>query len=206
MGMSGAGKTTLINLMLGLISNQSGEIRFDENDIRELDSTDLRSLFGYSPQLSVLFYMNIADNIAYSKPGATRDEIVRAARTACAHDFIMELPNGYETMVGEDGANLSEGQRQRLALARSVLRDSPILVLDESSAHVDLITERTIFRNIMALQDKTVILVSHRPSVLREADRIFSIAGGTVVDVGSFESYQEKLPPQELLKTMEFVH
>ncbi len=109
-------------------------------------------------------------------------------------------------MMGEDGANLSEGQRQRLALARSVLRDAPILMLDESSAHVDLITERTIYRNIMALEGKTVILVSHRPSVLREADRLISIAEGGVVDVGSFADYEKNLPHQELLKAMEFVH
>lgn len=206
MGMSGAGKTTLINLMLGLIHNQEGVISFDGVNIKDLNPEKLKSLFGYSPQLSVLFYMNIADNIAYSTPGANMDDIISAAKVACAHDFIMELPDGYQTMIGEDGANLSEGQRQRLALARSVLRAAPIIVLDESSAHVDLLTERKIFRNIMALPNKTVILVSHRPSVLREADRIFSISENQVIDVGSFKDYQNNVPHQELLKTMEFVH
>lgn len=206
MGMSGAGKTTLINLMLNLLSPTKGRITFDGVDIAEMDTTTLRNLFGYSPQLSVLFYMTIGENIAYSKPGATEDETINAAKVACAHDFIMALPDGYNTMMGEDGANLSEGQRQRLALARSVLRDAPILVLDESSAHVDLITERTIYKNIMALKDKTVILVSHRPSVLREADRLLSIAEGSLVDVGTFADYEKNLPHRELLKAMEFVH
>jgi ABC-type multidrug transport system fused ATPase/permease subunit len=178
----------------------------DGVDIAEIDPTSLRNLFGYSPQLSVLFYMTVAENIAYSNPGASREEIVAAAKIACAHDFIIALANGYDTMVGEDGANLSEGQRQRLALARSVVRNTPILVLDESSAHVDLITERLIYRNILALPEKTVIIVSHRPSVLREADRLFSIAGGVVLDVGSFDEYQHNLPHKELLKAMEFIH
>ncbi len=206
MGMSGAGKTTLINLLLGLIRHQEGEIRYDGINIKELNPEELKGLFGYSPQLSVLFHTSVADNIAYSNPTASRDEIISAAKVACAHDFVMELPEGYETIIGEDGANLSEGQRQRLALARSVLRAAPIIVLDESSAHVDLITERKIFRNIMGLPDKTVILVSHRPSVLREADRIFSISENQVIDVGSFTDYQSNMPHQELLKTMEFVH
>jgi ABC-type multidrug transport system fused ATPase/permease subunit len=206
MGMSGAGKTTLIHLMLGLISPKQGIVRFDGIDIAEMDSVTLRNLFGYSPQLSILFYMSVAENIAYSKPTATKDEIIEAAKVACAHDFIMALPQGYDTLVGEDGANISEGQRQRLALARSVLRDAPILVLDESSAHVDLLTERTIYQNIKSLPNKTVILVSHRPTVLREADRVFAITDGQVRDIGAFADYESSLGQKELLKTMEFVH
>jgi ABC-type multidrug transport system fused ATPase/permease subunit len=206
MGMSGVGKTTLINLMLGLLSPQRGVIKFDGIDISQINSVTLRNLFGYSPQLSVLFYMSVAENIGYSRTEATRAEIIEAAKISCSHDFIMTLPNGYDTIVGEDGANLSEGQRQRLALARSVLRDAPILVLDESSAHVDLITERIIYHNIKSLPDKTVILVSHRPTVLREADRVFSITDGQVEDMGSFEEYEKGLSQNELIKTMEFIH
>jgi ABC-type multidrug transport system fused ATPase/permease subunit len=206
MGMSGAGKTTFIHLMLGLLSPQQGNIRFDGTKIAEMDSVTLRNLFGYSPQLSVLFYMSVAENIAYSRPNATKQEIIEAAKIACAHDFIMALPQGYDTLVGEDGANISEGQRQRLALARSVLRDAPILVLDESSAHVDLITEKAIYENIKSLPNKTVILVSHRPSVLREADSVLSITDGQVKDIGTFDNYESTLTQKDLLKTMEFVH
>lgn len=206
LGMSGIGKTTLINLMLGLLVPQQGVIRFDGIDISTMDPARLRNLFGYSPQLNVLFYMTVAENIAYSRPDASQEEIEKAAKIACAGDFIAELPQGYDTLVGEDGANLSEGQRQRLGLARSVLRDAPILVLDESSAHVDLVTERNIYKNISALPEKTVILVSHRPSVLREADRLLSLENRKVVDIGNFSDYQKNLSEQELLKSMEFVH
>ena len=206
MGMSGAGKTTLINLMLGLLTPQQGRILLDGKNLLEIERDSLRNLFGYSPQMNVLFYMTIAENIAYSRLDASREEIVAAAKTSCAHDFIMELPDGYDTLVGEDGANLSEGQRQRIALARAVIRNAPIIILDESSAHVDLITERKIYRNIMALQDKTIVLVSHRPTVLKEADCICSIADGQVINIGSFDEYEDKLGHGDLLRAMEFIH
>lgn len=206
MGMSGAGKTTLIHLMLGLLTPQKGTIRLDGIDIREIDSVELRNLFGYSPQLNVLFFKTVGENIAFSRPDASQQEIVEAAQIACAHEFIQSLPEGYDTMIGEDGANLSEGQRQRLALARGILRDAPFLILDESSAQVDLVTEKMIYQNIMSKKDKTVILVSHRPSVLREADRILSIADTTLIDVGTFTEFEKNLSHTELLRAMEFIH
>lgn len=206
MGMSGAGKTTLIHLMLGLLTPQKGSVFLDGVDIQEINSVELRNLFGYSPQLNALFYKTIGENIAFSRPEATREEIIEAAQIACAHEFIVSLPEGYETMIGEDGANLSEGQRQRIALARGVLRDAPFLILDESSAQVDLITEKKIYQNIMAKKDKTVILVSHRPSVLREADRIVSIADGRLIDVGTFKDMEDNLSHTDLLRAMEFIH
>ncbi len=206
MGMSGAGKTTVINLMLGLLAPQQGRILLDGKDLLEIEEDSLRNLFGYSPQMNVLFYMTVAENIAYSRPDACREEIVAAARISCAHEFILQLPDGYDTLVGEDGANLSEGQRQRIALARAVIRNAPIIILDESSAHVDLITERMIYQNIMSLPDKTVVLVSHRPAVLREADCIYSIADGKVINIGSFDEYEGKLGHGDLLRAMEFIH
>jgi ABC-type multidrug transport system fused ATPase/permease subunit len=206
MGMSGAGKTTLINLMLGLLAPQKGRILLDGKNLLEIERDSLRNLFGYSPQLNVLFYMTIAENIAYSRPDASREEIITAATIACAHDFILQLPDGYDTLVGEDGANLSEGQRQRIALARAIIRNTPIIILDESSAHVDLITERMIYRNIMSLPDRTVVLVSHRPTVLKEADCIYSIADGQVINIGSFDEYEVKLGHGDLLRAMEFIH
>ncbi len=206
MGMSGVGKTTLIHLMLGLLTPQKGTIKLDGVNIKEFDSVQLRNLFGYSPQLSVLFYKTVGENIAFSRPEATHEEIMEAAKIACAHDFITSLPQGYDTLIGEDGANLSEGQRQRLALARGILRDAPFLILDESSAQVDLVTEKKIYQNIMSKKDKTVILVSHRPSVLREADRILSIAEGRLVDIGTFSDFEENLSHSELLRAMEFIH
>lgn len=206
MGMSGVGKTTLIHLMLGLLTPQEGTVRLDGVDIKGIDSVQLRNLFGYSPQLNVLFYKTVGENIAYSRSDATHEEIVKAAKIACAHDFIMSLPEGYDTMIGEDGAKLSEGQRQRLGLARGILREAPFLILDESSAQVDLVTEKMIYQNIMSKEDKTVILVSHRPSVLREADRILSIADGKLIDVGTFDDFEENLSHTELLRAMEFIH
>lgn len=206
MGMSGAGKTTLIHLMLGLLQPLEGKISMDGEGISKYERDSWRSLFGYAPQLNVIFYMSIADNIAFSKPGVTREEVERVAKIACAHDFITELSDGYDTVVGEEGATLSEGQRQRIALARALLRDSPIIILDESSAQVDLITEREIYKNIMALDDKTIILVSHRPSVLKEADKIYSIANGQIIDIGSFDQYKDMMNHGDLLREMEFVH
>ena len=127
-----------------------------------------------------------------------------------AGDFIrlqaQYAGNGYDTLVDESGANLSEGQRQRIALARAIVRDAPIIILDETSAHVDLLTERKIYENIMALPGKTVIIVSHRPSVLQAADTIYSIAGGRLTRVGSFGEFEEKLGHGELLRAMEFIH
>jgi ABC-type multidrug transport system fused ATPase/permease subunit len=206
MGMSGAGKSTLINLMLGLLIPQKGRILLNGKNLLEIEKDSLRGLFGYSPQMSVLFFMTIAENIAFSRSDATRDDIIAAAKISCAHDFIMKLPDGYDTLVGEDGANLSEGQRQRIALARAVIRNAPIIILDESSAHVDLITERKIYKNIMSLQDKTVVLVSHRPSVLKEADNIYSLADGQVINVGSFNELEVKMGHGDLLRAMEFIH
>ncbi len=206
MGMSGAGKTTLINLMLGLLVPQEGKILLDGRDIIEIEKLSLRNLFGYSPQINVIFYMTIAENIAYSRSSATREEIIFAAKTACAHDFIMSLPDGYDTLVGDEGTNLSEGQRQRIALARAIVRNAPIIILDESSAHVDLITERKIYENIMSLKDKTVVLVSHRPSVLKEADSIYSLADGELINVGSFDELESKMGHNDLLRAMEFIH
>lgn len=206
MGMSGAGKTTLITLMLGLIEPQKGKITMDGQDLRDTNSESLRNLFSYSPQQNVLFFMTIGDNIGFSKPGATREEIERAAKIACAHEFILKLPQGYDTLLGEEGGDLSEGQRQRLALARAILRDAPIIILDESSAHVDLITERQIYKNIMSLPEKTVIIVSHRASVLKEAKTIYSIADGRMIKVGSLEDLEKRLGHEELLKAMEFIH
>jgi ABC-type multidrug transport system fused ATPase/permease subunit len=206
MGMSGAGKTTLINLMLGLLIPQQGRIVMDGKNLNEIERDSLRGLFGYSPQMNVLFFMTVAENIAYSRSDATRDDIIAAAKISCAHDFIMQLPQGYDTIVGEDGANLSEGQRQRIALARAVIRNTPIIILDESSAHVDLITERKIYQNIMSLPEKTVVLVSHRPSVLKEADSIYSIADGQVINVGSFDEFEVKMGHGDLLRAMEFIH
>jgi ABC-type multidrug transport system fused ATPase/permease subunit len=206
MGMSGAGKSTLINLMLGLLVPQKGKILLDGKDLQQIEKDSLRGLFGYSPQMSVLFFMTIAENIAFSRSDATREEIIAAARISCAHDFILKLPNGYDTLVGEDGANLSEGQRQRIALARAIIRNAPIIILDESSAHVDLLTEQKIYQNIMGLRDKTVVLVSHRPSVLKEADKIYSLADGQVINVGSFNELENTMGHGDLLRAMEFIH
>jgi subfamily B ATP-binding cassette protein MsbA len=206
MGMSGAGKTTLIHLMLGLLTPKDGLVTMDGRERRNFNNESWRNVFSYAPQLNALFFMSVADNIAYSRPGASRTDVEEAAKIACADDFIRSLPQGYDTIIGEEGANLSEGQRQRIALARAIIRNAPIIILDETSAHVDLITEQKIYQNIMALPDKTIVIVSHRPGVLKEANTIYSIADGELVDVGSFGDYEEHVGHGKLLRALEFIH
>lgn len=206
LGLSGVGKTTLVRLLVGLLEPRAGKILYDGVDGRELDPDSLRGLFGYSPQMSIIFCMSVADNIAFSRPEASREAVVEAAKLAQAHEFISAMPQGYDTIVGEEGAFVSEGQRQRIAMARAFLRDAPIIVLDESTSHVDMLTEKAIYNNVTSLPDKTLLIISHRPSVLRQADRIFSIADQKLIDLGSFSELASRRGHDELLEAMEFIH
>src|SRR5438105_10479328 len=181
-GATGAGKTTLISLLTRFYDPTAGRILLDGVDLRDYKLDDLRRQFAVVLQETVLFSASIAENIAYAAPGATREQIVAAAHAANAHEFIARLPRGYDTQVGERGAQLSGGQRQRIALARAFLKDSPVLILDEPTSAVDADTEAKILgamRHLM--RGRTVLLISHRPSTLQRCQALLVLENGRVV-------------------------
>jgi len=185
-GATGAGKSTLINLLTRLYDPNAGGILLDGVDLRDYRRDDLRRQFAVVLQESVLFSASIAENIAYAVPGASREQIVAAARAANVHEFIERLPQGYDTEVGERGVKLSGGQRQRIALARAFLKDSPVLILDEPTSGVDAHTEAAIVEALGRLQQgRTVIIISHRPSAVARCSAMIRIEHGRiVVDTG----------------------
>ncbi|MFO7266073.1 MAG: ABC transporter ATP-binding protein [Limnochordales bacterium] len=185
-GPSGAGKSTLVNLIPRFYDPDEGVVRVDGYDLREIDPKSLRRQIGLVPQDPVLFGMTLSENIAVSRPNATQEEVERAAVLANAHDFIMQLPNGYDTMAGERGANLSGGQRQRIAIARAILADPRILILDEATSALDAESEAAIHDALARLRHgRTVILIAHRASTVRLADRIVVMDRGRIVQDGT---------------------
>jgi len=184
-GHSGSGKSTLVNLICRFYDVTDGRILLDGTDIRRLRVSDFRRHIGLVLQEPFLFFGTVADNIAYGKPGATREEIVAAARAAHAHDFILRLPQGYDSLVGERGQGLSGGERQRISIARALLIDPRILILDEATSAVDTETEKEIQKALDNLvQGRTTIAIAHRLSTLRKADRLVVMDRGEVVEVG----------------------
>lgn len=165
-----------------------GRITIDRRDIRSYTLESLRRQVSFVLQEAVLFHATVAQNIAYGKPDASREEIVNAARLANAHDFISRMPQGYDTMIGERGDTLSGGQRQRIAIARAVIRGAPILLLDEPSAALDPESERLIFEGLSRLmKGRTSITIAHRLATVRDADVIFVINDGVIAERGSHE-------------------
>jgi ATP-binding cassette subfamily B protein len=184
-GSTGSGKTTIVKLLLRFYDPDSGSIRIDDADITSLAQSDLRQLMALVSQDVFLFHGTVAENIAFGLPDADTVAIVSAARTAEAHDFITALPNGYETIVGERGQKLSGGQRQRLSIARALLTESPILILDEATSAVDNETEAAIQRSLARItHDRTMVVIAHRLSTIRHADIIYVIDAGRVVQMG----------------------
>jgi ATP-binding cassette subfamily B protein len=185
-GHSGSGKTTLINLLMRLYDVNDGEIIIDDVNIKDISQEALRSQIGVVLQESFLFAGTIRDNIKYSKPYATDEEIIAAARVANAHDFIVNLPDGYNTMVGEKGYSMSGGERQRITIARAVIHNPSILILDEATASLDTETENMIQDSLNKLsKNRTTIAIAHRLSTLRNADRLLVLDKGRVAEHGT---------------------
>ena len=192
-GQSGSGKSTLMKLLPRLYSPDQGRILIDGYDIDKVELYSLRRQIGIVPQDPLLFSGNVNENIALTQPDASSEEIVMAAKVACAHDFIMELPAGYSTPVGERGASLSGGQRQRIAIARTLLANPKLLVMDEATSALDYETERKVCDNlIQALHDCTVFFITHRLSTVRRADLIVVMHQGAVVEKGSHEELMDR--------------
>lgn len=188
-GPTGVGKTTVISLLARFYDPLLGCIRLGGYDLRDVTLSSLRSKVSIVLQDVFLFNGTVAENIAYGLRDATRGDIIKAAETAYAHNFIMEMPNGYDTEIGERGMRLSGGQKQRLAIARAVLRDTPVLVMDEATASVDVETESEIQRAIQALQgSRTIIIIAHRLSTVKRADKIIVMENGRIVERGNHEA------------------
>jgi len=187
-GLTGSGKSTLIGLIPRLYDTLGGQISIDGRDIRSYTLASLRRQVSFVLQEAVLFHTSVAQNIAYGKPDATRDEIVRAAKLANADEFILRMPNGYDTVVGERGETLSGGQRQRIAIARALVRDAPILLLDEPSSALDPEAEELIFAGLARLMEhRTSITIAHRLATVRRADIIFVLHDGVIAERGTHE-------------------
>ena len=188
-GPSGAGKTTIFNLLLRFYERSGGHIAIDGQDIHGVTLESLRAAIGVVTQEAVLFDESIADNIALGRPGATQEDIERAARDAAAHDFVRDMPQGYQTRVGEGGLKLSGGQRQRIAIARAMLRNAPILLLDEATSALDAESERQVQDALARLSaGRTTIVIAHRLSTVRDADQIFVLDRGRVVESGKHDA------------------
>lgn len=187
-GATGSGKSTLVKLLLRFYDVQSGGIYIDEQDIRQLQLSDLRSAIGFVSQDVFLFHGTVRENISYGTFDASTDQVVAAARTAEAHEFIMDLPQGYDTIVGERGQKLSGGQRQRISIARAVLKDPPVLILDEATSAVDNETEAAIQRSMARIiVGRTTIMIAHRLSTVRHADMIYVMDKGAIREQGLHE-------------------
>jgi ABC-type multidrug transport system fused ATPase/permease subunit len=188
-GPSGVGKTTLVSLILRFYKPTAGEIYFDGRPAREYELNSLRRRIGYVSQSTLLLSGTIGENLRYGNPGASEEEIVRAAAAADIHDFIVSLEHGYETEIGEKGVKLSEGQKQRLALARALVKEPDIVVLDEPTSALDSQTEKTIFQSLPSyLEGKTLFVVAHRFSTIMNSDRIFLLDQDRLIAVGNHES------------------
>jgi subfamily B ATP-binding cassette protein MsbA len=205
-GSSGAGKSTLVHLIPRFFDVSSGRLLIDGRDLRDTTLGSLRSQVGIVTQETVLFNDTLRNNIAYGQPGILQKEVEAAARAALAHDFIMDLPAGYATVIGERGVRLSGGERQRIAIARALLKNAPILILDEATSALDSESEALVqsaLHNLMT--GRTVLVIAHRLSTVRRADRIAVLENGTIADMGTHEELMKKLGTYRRLYELQFV-
>jgi ATP-binding cassette subfamily B protein len=188
-GHSGSGKTTFVKLIQRLYDVKSGSIRIDGQDIAQVKQSSLRGQIAIVQQEPILFHRTLAENIAYGRPNASRREIEQAAKQANAHDFIIDLPKGYETLVGERGVKLSGGERQRVAIARAFLADAPLLILDEATSSLDSESEVQIQQAMERLMDgRTTLVIAHRLSTVRALDRLLVFDKGKIVEEGDHQA------------------
>ena len=194
-GESGAGKSTFAKLAMRFYDATSGDIKLDGVNLKDISSYDLRKNLGSVPQYPVLFKDTVYNNIALAKPNATQEEVYAAAKAAYAHDFIMELENGYDTNVGERGDRLSGGQKQRIALARVFLKNPPFIVLDEATSALDVNSEAFIQQAIDKLmEDRTMLIIAHRFSTIRNVQKIIVFRDGEIIDFGTAKELYERCP------------
>ena len=204
-GSSGAGKSTLVHLIPRFFDVTAGRLTIDGRDVRDTTLASLRSQIGVVAQDTVLFNDTVRNNIAYGQPGVPQKAVEDAARAALAHDFIMDLPSGYETVIGERGVRLSGGERQRIAIARALLKNAPILILDEATSALDSESEALVqsaLQNLMT--GRTVVVIAHRLSTVRRADRIVVLENGTAADIGPHEELMKKLGTYRRLYELQF--
>jgi ABC-type multidrug transport system fused ATPase/permease subunit len=192
-GPSGAGKTTIVNLLCRLYDVDGGQIRIDGHDVRQLAFKDLYDAVGVVSQDTYLFNSTIEDNIRFGRIEASRAEVVSAAKKAHLHEFIEQLPKGYDTVIGARGIKLSGGQRQRLALARMILKDSKIWILDEFTSSLDSRSEAVVYNNIkQLLEGRTTLIIAHRFSTILSADQVVVMQDGRIIEIGSHHSLYGK--------------
>src|SRR6185503_14102388 len=192
-GPSGSGKTTTTYLVPRLYDADSGAIEIDGTDVRQISLISLGRVIGFVTQETYLFHASVRDNLLYAKPDATQEELERAGRAAAIHDRVMELPQGYDTIVGERGYKLSGGEKQRIAIARVLLKDPRILILDEATSALDTVSERLIQRALERLErGRTTIAIAHRLSTILRADQILVYEGGRIVERGTHASLLER--------------
>ena len=192
-GKSGSGKSTIVNLLLGFYETEKNRIQIDGKTLESFEPDYLRSQISVVFQDSFLFYGTVKDNIRMARPEASDAEIMQAAMSANAHEFIVNLPNGYDTLVGERGATLSGGERQRIAIARAILKNAPILILDEATSSVDCKNEQEIQNALKeAMKDRTTLVIAHRMTTIEDADRIYVMQNGCVEGCGTHEELLQK--------------
>ena len=192
-GHTGAGKTTIINLLMRFYDVDTGEIRVDGQPICRLTRDSLRRAYAMVLQDTWLFRGTIYENIAYGKEGASREEVVAAAKATRIHSYVMRLPQGYDTVISEDGGNISKGQKQLITIARAMLYDTHMLILDEATSNVDTNTEQQVQRAMQALmRGKTCFVIAHRLSTIQNADKILVMEHGDVVEQGTHETLMRK--------------
>jgi len=184
-GPTGAGKSTILGLLPRFFDPVAGRVEIDGVDLREYRLKSLRDQIAMVLQPPLIFPLSVRDNIAYGRPGAAGEEIEGAARLACIHDLIASLPEGYDTVIGESGVLLSEGEKQRITIARALLRDAPILILDEPTSALDIATEALVITGIERLMaGRTTFIIAHRLSTVQHCDRIVVLDGGRIVEAG----------------------
>ena len=192
-GPSGSGKTTLCHLIARFWDVQKGGIYLDGHDVKEFSMNSLMKNYSFVFQNVYLFHDTVANNIRFGRPDASMEEIMSAAKKACCHDFIMKLPDGYDTVIGENGASLSGGEKQRISIARAIMKDAPVIILDEATANVDPENEKELMEAVEALtKEKTILMIAHRLKTVRNANQIFVVDKGKIVQRGTHEELMKE--------------